>query len=415
MDNTDGDERLNKDVSDYISSRLQQNKNSSQHKCLSDSSSVDKLTKFLTVRARGCFLYVKLILDLLERGSLILKSNSFKSLPQSLSEVYLLAFNLQFPTSESYEEVAQMFSVALVQLQPVTLDTLYNIFSALHIKPAIKWNHFQDKYQLVADFLVTRSDGTLMFFHATLRDWLLGRREGETSKFVCDARLGHAATAYFLSRPLAGKISSPDSVLLLIHHLLKANVNKITETDSSYANKELQAAFVSLAADDVSDALACVKNLHSPIIKVSRLLLLSGADPNTRTDHHGESALLGVHSVLGHTDMVSLLLEYGADADMINSRGESPLMLATVSGHLDIVQLLLQCGADLDTRDNQEVSATVAAAREGHINVLEFLLHSASERTKVTRAKKLTLEEQTQQALIASISSGQLEVGLVMQ
>ena len=47
-------------------------------------------------------------------------------------------------------------------------------------------------------------------------------------------------------------------MLGLIHHLLKANVNKITDADSAYANRDLQAAFISLAAEDVSSALVSI-------------------------------------------------------------------------------------------------------------------------------------------------------------
>ena len=215
---------------------------------------MDKLTKFLTLRAKGCFLYVKLVLELIGRGTLNLKSNSFKSLPQSLSEIFHLMFSILFPCAESYEQVSQILSIALVQLQPVGLDTLYAIFSALHVKCEMSWSMFQDKYGLVSDFLVSRNDGTLMFFHSTFRDWLVGRREGESSRFLCDTKLGHAATAYHISRQ-NGKIRKSDSVLGLIHHLLKANVNKITDTETSYANRDLQAAFVSLASEDVSSAL----------------------------------------------------------------------------------------------------------------------------------------------------------------
>ena len=124
------------------------------------------------------------MLELIERGTLNLKSNSFKSLPQSLSEIYHLAFSILFPSSESYETVSQILSIALVQLQPVSLDTLFAIFSALHVKSEMNWNTFQDKYGLVSDFLVTRTDGTLMFFHSTFRDWLTSRRDGESSRYL---------------------------------------------------------------------------------------------------------------------------------------------------------------------------------------------------------------------------------------
>ena len=391
------DERLNKDVSDYVLSRVYTSPNittgSWRKHFQTESQTVDKLTKFLTIRAKGCFLYVKLILDLIERGTLNLKSSSFKSLPQSLSEIYLLAFNILFPSAPSYETICQILSIALVQLQPVSLDTLFAIFSALHVKSEVNWNLFQDKYGLVSDFLVTRSDGTLMFFHSTFRDWLTSRREGESSRFLCDTKLGHAATAYYISRQ-PGKITKSDSVLGLIHHLLKANVNKITETDSSYANRDLQAAFVSLACEDVSAALADVRNIYCPITKVSRLLLLAGADPNTRLE---AGSLLGLHCSLGHTDLVSLLLEYGAEA------GAEEVSCACAGGQVDILELLSECGAEVAGAEN-----IVAAARAGHTHMLDHLL--ARDTTHVTRASSQTSGDRDQRALVAAISAGHIEV-----
>ena len=186
LDNTEVDERLNKDVADYVSSRIYASHNITTNtwrkNFQTEAQTVEKLTKFLTIKAKGCLLYVKLILDFIERGILNLKSSSFKSLPQSLSEIYHLAFNLQFPTGQSYEQISQILSIALVQLQPVNLDTLYTIFSALHVKPEMKWNEFQDKYQLLSDFLVTRQDGSLMLFHSTLRDWLVMSKREESSR-----------------------------------------------------------------------------------------------------------------------------------------------------------------------------------------------------------------------------------------
>jgi hypothetical protein len=59
------------------------------------------------------------------------------------------------------------------------------------------------RYQLIAWLLPKRADSTIMLFHGTARDWLLGRRSIDTDKFVCDHRDGHAAIALFLSRKLA--------------------------------------------------------------------------------------------------------------------------------------------------------------------------------------------------------------------
>lgn len=77
-------------------------------------------------------------------------------------------------------------------------------------------------YQMLSGFLVKRLDNTYMFFHPSFREWLMRRDEGESTKFLCDLRLGHAAIAYRLSRlqaPLDG-----DKALELGHHILKAHV-----------------------------------------------------------------------------------------------------------------------------------------------------------------------------------------------
>ena len=71
----------------------------------SDGELAARLTGHLAAKARGCFLYIKLILDLLEKGSLSIKSASFKVLPQTLSEIYQLVFNQRFSSVQAYDQV----------------------------------------------------------------------------------------------------------------------------------------------------------------------------------------------------------------------------------------------------------------------------------------------------------------------
>ena len=53
----------------------------------------------------------------------------------------------------------------------------------------------------------------------------------------------------------------------------------------------------------------------------------------------------------GHTDIVKLLLDAGADKDIKNSCHRTPLHLATMKNHTDIVKLLIERGADMEVRD----------------------------------------------------------------
>lgn len=114
-----------------------------------------------------------------------------------------------------------------------------------------------------------RGNETVMFSHSTLRDWLVGRRTCDSTKFVVDPRDGHAAIAIDLSRRQAPL--GPEKTLRLGHHLLKANMFRRGHSGpDGLSVKDLQASWISVASASPSQALACPANLYSPNIKVSR-------------------------------------------------------------------------------------------------------------------------------------------------
>jgi len=73
---------------------------------------------------------------------------------------------------------------------------------------------------------------------------------------------------------------------------------------------------------------------------VSRLILLSGANPNTRTVHEDNSPILCIVCKEGFSDMASLLLEFNANVDAVSDTGMSALCYAAASGHTDIIKML---------------------------------------------------------------------------
>lgn len=174
-------------------------------------------------------------------------------------------------------------------------------FDLPYILPALKINKNNYlnvlmkffRFKLLSGFLVKRLDNTYMFFHPSFREWLIKRDENEATKFLCDLRSGHAGIAFRLSRVQAPL--DAEKTLELGHHILKAHVyrNMLLPVITS---RDLQANWVAESSADVSAAVSQLRNMYSPNVKVSRLLLLAGASPNHITDFLGNAPVLCMYA-----------------------------------------------------------------------------------------------------------------------
>lgn len=147
-----------------------------------------KLSSHLVGRSQGSYLYLKLILDLLEKGHLVIKSSSYKVLPVSLTELYLLQSNIRFPTATAFERVLPVLNVALASLHPLTDEQLFRALNAGSLKGTLEWSDFQQRMEALSCFLIGRRDRTRMFCHPSFREWLVWRADGESTDFLCDPR-----------------------------------------------------------------------------------------------------------------------------------------------------------------------------------------------------------------------------------
>lgn len=109
LDNITENDTLCKDIQDYISFRLNNSTEIRRNVTVNTGkiaeASPARFNNYLTTLCKGSFLFVKLTLDMIEKGYLVMKSTSFKVLPVTIAELFLLQFNLRFPSIKSYEKV----------------------------------------------------------------------------------------------------------------------------------------------------------------------------------------------------------------------------------------------------------------------------------------------------------------------
>ncbi|KAF7711089.1 protein TANC1 isoform X2 [Silurus meridionalis] len=366
-----------------------------------------KLSSHLVSRSQGSYLYLKLVLDLLEKGHLLIKSSGYKVLPVSLTELYLLQCNIRFPTPASFERVMPVLNVALASLHPLTDEQLFRALNAGNLKATLEWSDFQQRMEALSCFLIGRRDRTRMFCHPSFREWLVWRADGESTEFLCDPRSGHALMAFMLSRQ-EGKLNRQQT-MELGHHILKAHIFKGLSKRTGVSSSVLQALWISHSTDSLSAALSSLRNLYTPNVKVSRLLILGGANVCYRTEVLNSAPALCVQSHLGHLEMVALLLEFGAPVDGVSENGMTPVCYAAAAGHLGVVNLLCRKGAKVDHMDKSGQCVVVHAALRGHAEILQYLLEQewSSDAAQAEQSHKGRI---VQQAFVAASSMGHVQV-----
>jgi ankyrin repeat protein len=89
-------------------------------------------------------------------------------------------------------------------------------------------------------------------------------------------------------------------------------------------------------------------------------------------DVHGATALF--YSATGGTAVLKRLIQRGADVNLQDRRGRSPLIAAVLMNRIDSAGLLLAAGADVNRQDRHGATALFYAADAGFFELAELLL-----------------------------------------
>ena len=99
--------------------------------------------------------------------------------------------------------------------------------------------------------------------------------------------------------------------------------------------------------------------------------LRCGADPNT-ADYDGRTALHLAAS--GHKDVTALLLKKGAEVNVVDRFGSTPLLDAVKNDHTECIDVLLTAGGKLMMQDHEAASTLCRLAQAGECKALSRYL-----------------------------------------
>ena len=147
-----------------------------------------KLAAHVATLSAGSMLYARLVLDLIERGPLVLKGSGYRIVPVNIFEVFQLEMNLRFATSRAFDRTLPMLSICLASLYPLTAEEIEDALISRRVRLSCSGvgDELRRTLELMSGLLVRRRDGTYGFFHPTFREWLMCR--DDCGKFQCDVR-----------------------------------------------------------------------------------------------------------------------------------------------------------------------------------------------------------------------------------
>jgi ankyrin repeat protein len=98
---------------------------------------------------------------------------------------------------------------------------------------------------------------------------------------------------------------------------------------------------------------------------------------NARGGGRGTPVLVAAFE--GHSDILSLLIDHGADIDHQTDLKYTALIFATLMGHVELARMLLECGAIIDVRGHHGRTALHWAAQRGRLGAVRLLLEHGAD------------------------------------
>jgi ankyrin repeat protein len=127
-----------------------------------------------------------------------------------------------------------------------------------------------------------------------------------------------------------------------------------------------------LEVRDYHDWTALMYVAHGGRVEVAQLLIQRGADVNM-VDSLGVTPLMKA-SLQKYAEVALCLLQAGADVSVVDHSGHCALQAAVQSNSTELAQLLLDHGADINATDNEGYNCLFKAVEDGHVPMIKLLV-----------------------------------------
>lgn len=86
--------------------------------------------------------------------------------------------------------MSPLLQICLASLSPLSSGELFHTLNARSVGAGVAWEEFVERVEVLTSshFLVRRQDGGVVFLHPSMREWLVRRDEGDSTKFLCDSK-----------------------------------------------------------------------------------------------------------------------------------------------------------------------------------------------------------------------------------
>jgi uncharacterized protein len=112
--------------------------------------------------------------------------------------------------------------------------------------------------------------------------------------------------------------------------------------------------------------------------EIVRMLIDAHIDVNAQHAGSGFTALI-VHSCMGRTEIVHLLIAERADVNVHDHDGQTALMKASRSCHKKIVRMLIKAKADVNAQDNMGETALIFSSSNGFTEIVRMLIKAKAD------------------------------------